>query len=273
MTATGWDDPRTARIYERFCNRHPRYRKANEALVTHAELCDGHRVLDVAAGTGRTAHAALSLIGSTGRVLCVEPAAAMRDAGALRVHDARVAWTDRLPLASAGPGYDRILCGAAIWQLLPLDESIARLAWLLVPGGALCFNIPSSYLREPDEPGGGRDPLLLELAALVQRSDDSLAATTNTEGVASSSSLPTSADEMDSLLAAAGLAAQQWTFRVRLTQAAYRDWLGIPVVSEGLFAGLPPRERARRLAVAYDQADRKSWRWERWTGWTAWRDM
>src|SRR6476646_1558899 len=77
MTAPiGWDDPRTAAAYEQFCRRHPRYRVANDALIAHASLCAGQRVLDVAAGTGRTAQAALPLLGESGFVLCVEPARA-----------------------------------------------------------------------------------------------------------------------------------------------------------------------------------------------------
>ena len=189
----------------------------------------------------------------------------MRDLGARRLADSRVTWTETLAASTDGAGYDRILCGAAIWQLSPLGESIDRLAALLAPGGALCFTIPSSYLREADEPGGGADPLLLDLPLMVERSTDLPAFETR------SVALPASADEMEGLLTSAGLRADRWTFRLRFTQAAYRDWLAIPVVSEGLFAGLSPRERARRLAAAYARVDRSSWRWERWTGWTAWR--
>ena len=269
MTTIGWDDPRTARIYESVCGRHARYREANAALVAHAELRRGHRVLDVAAGTGRTTEAALPLIGDSGRVLCVEPAGAMRDVGMRRVRDARVRWTLALPDARDDSArYDRVLCGAALWQLLPLEESIARLAALLAPGAALCFNIPSLYLREPDEPGGGRDPLLVDLTLLVERSPDSVAGVVTP----ATASFLHDAGEMEALLTAAGLRPRRWTFRVKLTQAGYRDWLAIPVVSEGLFAGLSPRERARRLRAAYERSDRASWRWERWTGWTAWRE-
>jgi SAM-dependent methyltransferase len=265
----GWNDPRTARAYERFCNRHRRYDDANAALVAHADLRPGLRVLDLAAGTGRTAEATLPHLGDDGRVWCVETAAAMRTLGAKRVSDARVIWLDELPNTDGDAcGFDRILCGAGIWQLTPLDETMRRLSSLLSCGGALCFNIPSIYLCEPDEPGRGRDPLLLELAANITRSVTAINATFD-----ASARLPASVAEVSALLSEVGLRSDCWTFRTRLTQKAYRDWLSIPVVSEGFFAGLSPRERERRLNAAYQQTDRASWRWEGWTGWTAWRDQ
>lgn len=267
MTApAGWDDVQTARVYERFCRRHRRYRIANDALVAHAALARGHHVLDVAAGTGRTAEAVLPHIGDLGTVLCVEPARAMRDVGARRLTDARVAWTSELPRENTAL-FDRVVCGAGMWQLLPLDVTLARLAALLVPGGAMIFNIPAQYLLEPDPPGGGRDPLLLELPALVERSH----ASDNPTSVGTGA-LPRNGDNVDQLLTAIGLRAERWSFDLRFTQAAYRDWLKIPPVSEGMFAGLPVAERERRLDEAYRRADRRSWRWERWIGWTAWRE-
>ncbi|MBI2014382.1 MAG: hypothetical protein HYS77_02430, partial [Candidatus Rokubacteria bacterium] len=110
--AIGWDDPRTARYYEAFCAKHPRYHAANAVLIERAVLAPGQRVLDVAAGTGRTAAAALPWLHRQGRIVCVEPATAMRAVGEVRLADRRVTWTDRLPEPPAR--FDRILCGAAI---------------------------------------------------------------------------------------------------------------------------------------------------------------
>src|ERR1700744_4204896 len=95
--AAVWDDAGTARMYERFCRRHRRYRMANDAIAAHASLAPGVRGLDVGAGTGRTAQSLLPSLGDGGRVLCVEPANAMRLLGAKRIADARVTWTHTLP--------------------------------------------------------------------------------------------------------------------------------------------------------------------------------
>jgi len=261
---SGWDDADTARMYERFCRRHRRYRIANDALASHASLGPGMRVLDVAAGTGRTAEAILPRLGDTGRVLCVEPAAAMRLTGAKRLHEARVTWLESLP--HEGACFDRVVCGAAVWQLLPLETTIERLSRMLAAGGALVFNMPALYLREPDRPGGGRDPLLLELPALIERS-----ASAGQHPGDRSGGLAPGAQAVEQMLMANGLRVERWSFDVRITQAAYRDWLKIPPTSDGMLAGLTIDERVRRIDRAYALADRRSWRWERWLGWTAWR--
>jgi len=122
---TGWDHPDTVRYYEAFNRRHNRYRTANRALVRHAQLRPGLRVLDFAAGTGGTTAVALDVLGADGRVDCVEPAQAMRAAG-VQKFDGRVRWF--ADLASAATAYDRILCGAAIWQVPEIAACIEALA-------------------------------------------------------------------------------------------------------------------------------------------------
>jgi SAM-dependent methyltransferase len=263
---TGWDDPETAACYESFCRAHPRYTRANEELIARAAIEPWMRVLDVGAGTGRTAEAALARLGGDGRVVCVEPSAAMRAEAARRIADRRVAWLTELTDA-AGP-FDRILCGAAIWQLDPLPETIRRLSALLSPAGALCFNIPALYLLEPDEPGGGSDPLLLSLPAMLwtDRADPRIAL--------SAGSMPRHRLTRQSVgrwLRGAGLRGRSWTFRLRLTQEEYAGWLRIPVVATRLLPECTAAERSRRIDAVLQQSDRSSWKWERWRGWTAWK--
>lgn len=263
---TGWDDPDTAASYESFCRVHPRYTLANEALIARAAIEPRMRVLDVGAGTGRTADAALARLGEGGRIVCVEPSAAMRAEAARRIADRRVAWLTELADA-AGP-FDRIICGAAIWQLDSLPESIRRLSELLSPDGALCFNIPALYLLEPDEPGGGSDPLLLSLPALLSTDRGEPCAEL------SAGSMPRHQLTRRSVgrwLREAGLRGRSWTFRLRLTQEEYAGWLKIPAVATRLLAGCAAAERSRRIDAVLQQSDRASWKWERWRGWTAWK--
>ena len=253
----GWDNPKIARYYEGFCQHHDRYQEANAVLVREADLKPGLRVLDLGAGTGRTAEAALPFLGPPGTIVCVEPSSPMRAVGKTRLRDRRTRWSPDCSGETAA--FDRILCGASIWQMTPLDRTFQWLAGLLSQGGAVCFNIPSLYFGEPDEPGGGRDPLLLELPALLSRGRHAA-----TAGIA----LP-DADGVEARLSQVGLRPRRWTFRIRFTQAAYRDWLKLPVLTDWMLGDVDADERARQIDEAFARVDPASWRWERWTGWTA----
>ncbi len=263
---SGWDSAETAACYEAFCRSNSRYIEANSALIAHAALEPHMQLLDLGAGTGRTAGAALPQLGNEGRVLCIEPHAGLRNMGIRRIIDPRVRWSAQLPDTSQS--FDRILCGAAIWQVDRLAETLQLLAGLLRPGGAICFNIPALYLQEPEEPGGGSDPYLLSLPdLLLARSDHDPAF----GAPVVQASAPLSASLLGEWLVAAGLRPVMWDFRLRITQDAYAEWLKIPVTSDRLFGDLSPGERAQRIETALRFVDRRSWKWEPWRGWTAWK--
>ena len=265
----GWDHSATAERYERFCRRHARYRRANDVLVREAAIVPGLRVLDFGAGSGRTASAALSRLGPDDTIVCVEPAAAMRHAGRRRLRDSRVTWRADLPdVSTHEAAFDRVLASAVIWQLDSLDDWILRLNSRLRPGGALVFNVPAAYLGEPDEPGGGRDPMLLDLLARLVSDDTPRREPPTAPRV---STWHHRCDDVGAALGRAGLRYRTWEFRHRLTQAAYARWLSIPVTTEGLFAGLDAAERDRRIERALAAVDVHSFKWERWRGWTAWK--
>jgi SAM-dependent methyltransferase len=258
---SGWDHPDTARYFEEFCRRHARYRNANRNLAGHARIRESHRIIDFGAGTGRTAEAALKHLGAKGAILCVEPAEAMRAVGMERLHDPRVSWGTRIPVDAES--WDRVLCSAAIWQLDSLQECFRRFARVLSPAGALCFNVPSLYLGEAERPGGGKDPLLLSLPAILNQK--------RTSPPPQAGVTLRTAPQIDEMLRAAGLVPERWQVRARFPYCAYRDWLKIPVNTEGMFAGLPADARAALIDDAFTKVDQQSWRWEKWTGWTAWK--
>jgi SAM-dependent methyltransferase len=264
MKPSPWDDPLTARRYRVFERRHSRYRRANEALAAHAALAPGLRVLDLAAGTGGTTAALLPALGPAGRVDCVEPAAAMAAAGRARLgDDDRVRWHASLA-ACEGERYDRIVCGAAIWQWPRWPALLRRLAARLAPGGALVFDVPAAYVGQPDGPGGGADPYLTALLAAATACHPACPA-------APRRLPPPDAAQIEQALRAAGLEPQVWQHRQRLTQAAWRDWLLLPPLTAAMWPGVDAHERGRRIRAAAAQADLRSWRPERWLGWTAWK--
>ncbi|MBL8472566.1 MAG: phytanoyl-CoA dioxygenase family protein [Rhodocyclaceae bacterium] len=266
---SGWDDADTARTYQQFDSRHGRYRLANRALARHAELRPGLTVLDLAAGSGGTVAALLPELGEVGRVDALEPARAMADLGRKRhAAEGRLRWLDSMDAAAAS--YERVTCGAAIWQWDDLAALFAELAQRLAPGGALVFNIPAAYLGRPDGPGGGADPYLIQVIQLLAA---------DTPGVVASSAVATarpnetrwSVTRIARALRAAGLVPRRWQQRQKLTQAAWCDWLKVPPVSAGLWPQATAAERAERIDAAAAGLDRDSWRPELWLGWTAWR--
>lgn len=269
----GWDDPSTAERYEHFCRRHKRYQRANQALVREAAIVPGLRVLDFGAGSGRTASAALPRLGDAGTVVCVEPSDAMRAVGRRRLHDSRVTWRADLPAPSTnGETFDRVLAGAVIWQLDSLDDWIQQLTSLLRPGGALVFDVPALYLGEPDEPGGGDDPLLLDLMMRLVSENVPLSdrAQRHDSFEPKTPAWCYRTEDIEGALCRAGLHYRAWEFRYRLTQTAYAHWLSIPVTTAQVFAGVDAAERDRRIERALAMVDTHSFKWERWRGWTAW---
>jgi SAM-dependent methyltransferase len=238
-------------------------------LVREAAIEPGLQVLDFGAGSGRTASAALPYLGCDGTIVCVEPAAAMRAAGRRRLRDSRVTWRADLPDPSTHrETFDRVLAGAVIWQLDSLDAWIPRLASLLRSGGALVFDLPALYLGEPDAPGGGGDPLLIDLMTRLAMEHAPRRESFEPPSV---TAWRHRSEDVEAALDRAGLRYRGWEFRYRLTQAAYAHWLSIPVTTEGLFAGLDADERDRRIARALAAVDGRSFKWERWRGWTAWK--
>lgn len=249
MTAYGWDHPLTARRYAAFCDGPTRYQFANQALVRAAELGGAQQVLDFAAGLGHTAEAALALLGADAKVLCVEPAAAMRSAGRERLRDPRVRWADELPTQER---FDRVLCGAALWQ----TSDLGRLRGLLADDGLLCFSIPSLYLGIPDRPGGGDDPLLHAFWAKLAAARTAAAEPT---------AQPQSEEELLRSLADLGLSPVLLRLEYRLTQSELRDWVKIPVLTDALFPDLDAEERDHRIDRAHAAVDAEAFRFEGWS--------
>jgi SAM-dependent methyltransferase len=252
----GWNHPETARAYEVFCVRHRRYHTANQALIDAAALRPGQRILDLASGTGRTAAIAHDALEGHCELVCIEPADAMRAVGEQRLPHAR--WVAEWPPDET---FDRVLCGAALWQFSPLDRVVTRAFSAVRRGGAFAFTIPLQYLGQPDDPGGGADAWLTNMVGYLA---DGLVAQAGEADVHTEA-------EVEGVLTAAGFRPVAWSVRGKLTQEEYRDWLKIPVLTDALLGAWDAVERAARIDAAFARSDAASWRWEAWRGWTAWK--
>jgi hypothetical protein len=127
--------------------------------------------------------------------------------------------------------------------------------------------VPAAYLGQPDGPGGGSDPQLTALhAALLRRHTGQAPCPPATAPAAMRT-----AAEVNAGLREAGLLPLAWQHHQRLTQAAWCDWMKLPMLTAALWPGLDAAERDRRIDEVATTLDPASWRPERWLGWTAWK--
>ena len=151
-TMIGWDDPATAGSTSTSAGGTPATGGRTTALVAQAALGPGMRVLDVAAGTGRTAAAVLPLLGPAARSSASSRPRAMRSAGMRR---------DSGPRGSRGGRtcrrdrrFSTACCaarrsGSSIRSTRRLRGSRRSLR----PGGALAFDDPGPLPRRAGRAG------------------------------------------------------------------------------------------------------------------------
>jgi demethylmenaquinone methyltransferase/2-methoxy-6-polyprenyl-1,4-benzoquinol methylase len=128
------------------------HRRWKDRLVELAELEPGHRVLDLAAGTGDLALRA-ARVTADGLVVAADLTPEMMAVGRGRDGAARVAWTgaDALELPFAAATFHRVLIGYGLRNFPDLDRSLGEIHRCLVPGGRLLTldfaKPPNGWLR------------------------------------------------------------------------------------------------------------------------------
>ncbi|MCZ2497499.1 bifunctional demethylmenaquinone methyltransferase/2-methoxy-6-polyprenyl-1,4-benzoquinol methylase UbiE [Xylophilus sp. Kf1] len=113
--------------------------KAYTVLV--ADLREGHKVLDIAGGTGDMAMAFSKKVGSTGEVVHTDINAAMLSTGRDRLLDAGISLptavcdAEQLPFADAH--FDRVCVAFGLRNMTHKDRALAEMCRVLKPGGKL----------------------------------------------------------------------------------------------------------------------------------------
>ncbi len=112
-------------------NSGDRYRK--DAFRRHG-LRPGMRIVDVAAGTGITARAALSIVGDPSLVTCVEPSAGMITESKKLLNCEHIqAEAENIPLPDATRDY--LSMGFALRHVNDLEKAFSEYCRVLKPGG------------------------------------------------------------------------------------------------------------------------------------------
>jgi len=129
-------------------------RAATELIVEAAELSPGHRVLDLASGTGQPALTIAAHVGPDGRVIATDLTAAMveatrENARAQKVTnlDAQVADAERLPFSNAE--FDRVTCRFGIMFIPEVEKAFAEIRRVLKPAGRVSFLTWGSLEENP----------------------------------------------------------------------------------------------------------------------------
>jgi len=147
------EDDKAQRVAGVFDSVAPRYDLMNDLMslglhrawkaftVLAADIRPGHRVLDIAGGTGDLAQAFAKKAGPTGMVVHTDINAAMLAVGRDRLLDAGVVLPtlvcdgEKLPFASES--FDRVSVGFGLRNMTHKDLALAEMNRVLKPGGKL----------------------------------------------------------------------------------------------------------------------------------------
>jgi demethylmenaquinone methyltransferase/2-methoxy-6-polyprenyl-1,4-benzoquinol methylase len=127
---------RSARHYDRACDimSFGSGRSYRRDALQRAGVLTGLNVLDVGTGTGLLAREAVSMVGSSGRVVGVDPSFMMMAEGRTRGAHALVQGVgESLPFADGR--FDFVTMGYALRHVPDLDQTFAEYARVLKPGG------------------------------------------------------------------------------------------------------------------------------------------
>jgi ubiquinone/menaquinone biosynthesis C-methylase UbiE len=124
-------------------------------LLRAARLAPGHRVLDVATGTGIAAEAALGIVGPTGSVLATDMSPEMVDKARGRLGqspNAAVAVEDGQGLSFADESFDSVLCSLGLMFFPDPARALAGFHRVLRAGGRAAVSV----LTAPERSYNGR---------------------------------------------------------------------------------------------------------------------
>ena len=123
-----------------------------QPLLDCAGVAQGHRVLDVACGTGVVARAAWHTVGSSGRVSGLDLNPAMIEVA--RQIQPGVHWRvgDAARLPYDDNTFDVALCQSALFFFPDAEAAVREMARVAVPGGAVALQ---TYAGLEDQPGYG----------------------------------------------------------------------------------------------------------------------
>ena len=129
-------------------------------MVDLARVREGHRVLDVACGTGVAARAAADRTGGSGSVVGLDLNPAMLEVAARIRPDLQWREGDVSELPFESESFDAVLCQSAVFFFPDVDRAFAEMARVVRPGGMVAIQ---TYADLADQSG------FQKLDAIVRR--------------------------------------------------------------------------------------------------------
>jgi SAM-dependent methyltransferase len=114
-----------------------------------AGLRDGHRVLDVACGTGVAARAAADRVGDSGSVVGVDLNPAMLEVAAGVRDDIEWREADVSDLPFGDESFDAVLCQSAVFFFPDVGRAFAEMARVARPGGVVVIQTYAALVDQP----------------------------------------------------------------------------------------------------------------------------
>ncbi|HEY6417626.1 MAG TPA: methyltransferase domain-containing protein [Candidatus Binataceae bacterium] len=126
----------------------------SDRLVELAAVKPGHRVLDIATGTGEPAVTAARVVGASGRVVGVDQSPGMlrfarERAAALGFRNLEFVEADAESLQMLEHSFDAVLCRWGLMFMPDLESTLSRLRSLMKPGASLATSVWASADKVP----------------------------------------------------------------------------------------------------------------------------
>jgi ubiquinone/menaquinone biosynthesis C-methylase UbiE len=138
----------SADAYDRYIGRWSRL--FVPSLLAAAEVNTGHRVLDVATGTGEAALMAIPTVGHSGMVVGSDLSAGMLGAARTRLSDGlRVVATDGQALAFREASFDAVICQLGLMFFPDPARGLSEIRRVLRPRGRAAICVISTPERAP----------------------------------------------------------------------------------------------------------------------------
>jgi SAM-dependent methyltransferase len=114
-----------------------------------ARVREGHRVLDVACGTGIAARAAADRVGGSGSVVGLDLNPAMLEVAARIRPDIEWRQGDASELPFGDESFDAVLCQSAVFFFPDVDQSFSEMARVIRRGGVVAIQTYAALADQP----------------------------------------------------------------------------------------------------------------------------